>query len=248
MFDPVRQPAHYIEGRSIEPIDVIEDWELGFHLGNALKYITRAGRKDPATRRQDISKAIWYLERYQDMHAEEDQQAQDADELMAAKLQELQNEWDEGTRSEFRLELPLTTPGGLRSPQSRRADTMPACGCDPGCDVGCECCTDQEDIEFEAMGELAELGTVKFGSDEDVPFDGTDQIVTFEFEGGHGSFMKPKKDFSKFQEHEVVETYMEGDMILGLQKNGDVRILKHREDLYDQLPADTEPSWPVSDH
>lgn len=237
MFDPVRQPAHYIEGRSIEPIDVIEDWELGFHLGNALKYITRAGRKDPATRRQDISKAIWYLERYQDMHAEEDQQARDADELLASIESE----------HEFRLELPLTTPGGLRSPQSRRADTMPACG-NAWCDCGCDGCVEQEDIEFEAMGELAELGTVKFGSDEDVPFDGTDQIVTFEFEGGHGSFMKPKKDFSKFQEHEVVETYMEGDMILGLQKNGDVRILKHREDLYDQLPADTEPSWPVSDH
>ena len=66
MFDPVRKPSHYIEGRNIEPIDVIEDWELGFHLGNALKYISRAGRKDSAKTREDISKAIWYLERFQD--------------------------------------------------------------------------------------------------------------------------------------------------------------------------------------
>lgn len=61
-FDPVRKPSHYIAGRTIEPIDVIEDWALGYHLGNTLKYIARAGRKgDPV---EDIDKAIWYLTRY----------------------------------------------------------------------------------------------------------------------------------------------------------------------------------------
>ena len=64
--DLVRNPAHYTQGRKYEPIDVIEDWELSFHLGNALKYISRAGRKDPSKTREDISKAIWYLERFQD--------------------------------------------------------------------------------------------------------------------------------------------------------------------------------------
>jgi len=57
---PVNNPAHYTEGRSFEPIDVIEDWELGFHLGNALKYIARAGRKGDS-HKEDLSKAIWYL-------------------------------------------------------------------------------------------------------------------------------------------------------------------------------------------
>jgi len=60
--DAVNSPAHYCEGRSIEPLDVIEDWELGYHLGNALKYISRAGRKGNAA--QDIRKAIFYLSRY----------------------------------------------------------------------------------------------------------------------------------------------------------------------------------------
>ena len=42
----VNHPSHYAEGRKYEPIDVIEDWELGFNLGNTVKYISRAGRKD----------------------------------------------------------------------------------------------------------------------------------------------------------------------------------------------------------
>lgn len=64
MSDPekINHPPHYTAGRSIEPIDVIEDWNLGYHLGNALKYISRAGRKEEMT--TDILKAIWYLKRY----------------------------------------------------------------------------------------------------------------------------------------------------------------------------------------
>ena len=69
-YDPVNKPSHYTEGRELETIDVIEDWGLDFHLGNAVKYISRAGRKDPEKLNQDISKAIWYLERFQDMHAD----------------------------------------------------------------------------------------------------------------------------------------------------------------------------------
>lgn len=40
-------PSHYTD-LNPEPIEVIEEWNLGFHLGNALKYMARAGRKDPA--------------------------------------------------------------------------------------------------------------------------------------------------------------------------------------------------------
>lgn len=64
-WDSVNHPSHYCEGRTIEPISVIEDWELPYHLGNALKYISRAGRKDDAL--QDIEKAVWYLERYAEL-------------------------------------------------------------------------------------------------------------------------------------------------------------------------------------
>ena len=61
--DPVNHPSHYTDGK-IEVIDFIEDKKLGFHLGNAVKYIARAGKKDPAKTVEDLEKAIWYIKRY----------------------------------------------------------------------------------------------------------------------------------------------------------------------------------------
>jgi predicted DNA-binding transcriptional regulator AlpA len=62
--DIINNPPHYTEGREIEPISVIEDWQLEYHLGQALKYISRAGRKKGNNSlSQDLNKAIWYLER-----------------------------------------------------------------------------------------------------------------------------------------------------------------------------------------
>lgn len=56
----VDHPSHY-QGKRFEVIDIIEDYDLGFNLGNAIKYILRAGHKDAYE--QDLKKAIWYLER-----------------------------------------------------------------------------------------------------------------------------------------------------------------------------------------
>ena len=58
--EAVNHPAHYNQGK-FEVIDVIEDWNLGFNLGNCIKYIGRAGYKDDII--QDLKKALWYLER-----------------------------------------------------------------------------------------------------------------------------------------------------------------------------------------
>jgi len=60
--DPIN-PNHYKSKSGIESIDVIEAFELGFNLGNATKYILRAGKKDPAKTKEDLEKAIWYLNR-----------------------------------------------------------------------------------------------------------------------------------------------------------------------------------------
>ena len=60
--DPVNHPSHYTDGK-IEVIDFIEDKKLGFHLGNAVKYISRAGKKDPNKEIEDLEKAIWYIQR-----------------------------------------------------------------------------------------------------------------------------------------------------------------------------------------
>lgn len=58
--DTINHPPHYTHG-NIETIDVIEAWKLGFCLGNAIKYISRAGHKGEAL--QDLKKARWYLDR-----------------------------------------------------------------------------------------------------------------------------------------------------------------------------------------
>lgn len=60
MSDMVNHPPHY-KGNTLESIDVIEDFGLGFHLGNAVKYILRAGKKGDKV--EDLKKAIWYLQR-----------------------------------------------------------------------------------------------------------------------------------------------------------------------------------------
>lgn len=58
--EAVNHPSHYNAG-NLEVIDVIEDWNLGFSLGNAIKYIARAEHK--GTQIQDLKKAAWYLNR-----------------------------------------------------------------------------------------------------------------------------------------------------------------------------------------
>lgn len=62
MNDNVNHPAHYTDGK-IEVIDFIEDKKLNYHLGNAVKYISRAGKKDPDKYVEDLQKAVWYLQR-----------------------------------------------------------------------------------------------------------------------------------------------------------------------------------------
>ena len=63
MSDVVAHPAHYNQGK-IEVIEFIEDQKLSYHLGNAVKYISRAGKKDPAKEIEDLKKAAWYIKRH----------------------------------------------------------------------------------------------------------------------------------------------------------------------------------------
>jgi len=62
--DQVNHPAHYGGKDNLyEVIKVIEAWHLGFHLGNVVKYVSRAGKKDPEQMIEDLKKARWYLDR-----------------------------------------------------------------------------------------------------------------------------------------------------------------------------------------
>ncbi|MBP8762246.1 MAG: DUF3310 domain-containing protein [Acetoanaerobium sp.] len=64
MNEQVDHPKHYGgENNPYEAIKVIEAWDLDFCLGNAVKYISRAGKKEIDKTVQDLEKAKWYLER-----------------------------------------------------------------------------------------------------------------------------------------------------------------------------------------
>lgn len=68
LHDAVNHPLHYADSK-IEVIEYIEDKNLGFCLGNAVKYISRAGKKvdngmDAASKEiEDLKKAAWYINR-----------------------------------------------------------------------------------------------------------------------------------------------------------------------------------------
>lgn len=59
--DEIRHPSHYCFGK-YEPVKVIQDWGLSFCLGNVVKYLARAGRKDGNSKLQDLLKAKRYIE------------------------------------------------------------------------------------------------------------------------------------------------------------------------------------------
>ncbi|UBI10011.1 DUF3310 domain-containing protein [Corynebacterium coyleae] len=66
MADSVDHPDHYQTDSGLEAIDVIEAFfPDNFHLGNAFKYLARAGKKteDPV---EDLEKAVWYIQRFMD--------------------------------------------------------------------------------------------------------------------------------------------------------------------------------------
>lgn len=73
--DSVNNPKHYNTGK-IEVIDAIDDWGLGFSLGNAIKYLARAGKKDRSKTTEDLRKAVWYIkheiERIEKSNSEEE--------------------------------------------------------------------------------------------------------------------------------------------------------------------------------
>lgn len=59
-MDKINHPSWYTDGK-YETIDAIEGWKMDYHLGNAVKYLSRAGKKDSAL--DDLKKARWYVAR-----------------------------------------------------------------------------------------------------------------------------------------------------------------------------------------
>jgi len=63
MTDPIESPGHYTK-HAIQPLDVVDDWDLPYHLGCAIKYISRYRYKDDPI--GDLRKARQYMTFYID--------------------------------------------------------------------------------------------------------------------------------------------------------------------------------------
>jgi predicted O-methyltransferase YrrM len=65
--EQVNHPQHYGGSENdYEAIKVIDAWDLGFSLGNTVKYISRAGKKNKEKELEDLKKALWYLQHHID--------------------------------------------------------------------------------------------------------------------------------------------------------------------------------------
>ena len=64
VFGNIEEPIkpEYYNDTKITPFDVIDDWELNFYLGNAIKYIKRAGKKADNSKLQDLKKVREYID------------------------------------------------------------------------------------------------------------------------------------------------------------------------------------------
>jgi len=63
--EQVNHPQHYGgQDNPYEAIKVIDAWDLGFSLGNTVKYISRAGKKGKDKELEDLRKALWYLQHH----------------------------------------------------------------------------------------------------------------------------------------------------------------------------------------
>ena len=66
-LDNMFHPPHYGGEKTYEVIKVLEAWNIDFHLGSAIKYIYRSGKKNVKTEIKDLEKAKWYIQRKIDL-------------------------------------------------------------------------------------------------------------------------------------------------------------------------------------
>jgi hypothetical protein len=76
-YEKINRPQHYRisvgDGHPFDVIELIEALSLGFELGNALKYLVRAGRKPGVSEVEDLRKAAYYLTRRADQIQSDDE-------------------------------------------------------------------------------------------------------------------------------------------------------------------------------
>lgn len=196
--DSIHRPAHYAEGRIYEPIAVIEDWDLNYRLGNTVKYISRAGRKQNAL--EDLKKARWYLDREIDQLELNQEPPTDYEQVLTfyGQTQDEPIAWPEPDGSGFDT---LIDPDNLWG----AAQYVPF-------DATKDCVsfdtTDHDWNDFWAGWDESAGPTEVWLTDNEI-----EDILA-------------KKDLDHFDDNEVVSTIDKRGFILGVKKDGSTCVLK----------------------
>ena len=209
-FDPINKPSHYAEGRKYETIDVIEDWSLGYRLGNCVKYISRNGRKDPSKTVEDLKKAKWYLEReieslegsqgpysvtYEDVLQDHAACAVEGFEpLYEYGNNDVIDDW---TYSADELKLDFSSTGNVFLATEKDEHDF----------------WHNEDVPFDPFGT----------SDSDILWDPTSGPI--ELSDAEIYSIISKKDLKSFEDDEIVSTVHRRGLVIGVKKDGSTCLL-----------------------
>ena len=201
-FDPVNKPSHYAEGRQFETIEVIEDWKLSYRLGNCVKYISRAGRK--GDRKQDLEKALWYLQREIEAIDKPSQykpaEYEDVLEYYGQSI-DLDEAWGSEKETAYLNSIPgmrESILGGMATPSEELLS--------------------EQDLD-DAWGDFWEK-TPDYISGWD------DSLGPIEIEPEEIQERLAKKDLDQFEDDEIVSTIERRGMIIGFRKDGSSCLLK----------------------
>ena len=196
--DSIHRPAHYAEGRIYEPIAVIEDWDLNYRLGNTVKYISRAGRKQNAL--EDLKKARWYLDREIDQLELNQEPPTDYEQVLTfyGQTQDDSIAWPEPDGSGFDKLIDPDNLWGAAQPVPFDA-TEDCVSFDT---------TDHDWKDFWAGWDESVGPTEVWLSDSEI-----ENILA-------------KKDLDHFNDNEVVSTIDKRGFILGVKKDGSTCVLK----------------------
>ena len=183
-------PDHYKGDRKFEPIEVIEDWGLNYRLGNALKYISRNGRKPGEDAREGLKKAIWYLEReIQSQTSRPSYPAPDYDEVYEFFLEN---------------EVPFDATGSIDLWDDNVGPIEPIDGNGNNVYAG-----DYQGPLYAAHPQTKETAHLQFVGDAE--WDDSSDYAT----GYQG-----KRDEEFFEEDEIVRIFERRGLIIGVKKDG----------------------------
>jgi len=197
-------PSHYRGDRKFEPIEVIEDWDLNYRLGNAVKYISRNGRKPNEDPREGLKKAIWYLER--EIAALDGQQpySVEYEDVLDyyGQTQDLKEAWPSDFWKEGQFDMYVTGQDGIVGASGK--DTVP----------------------FDRDAEWAAEWDADWDWDDDFMWDPS--LGPIDLSKEEVESILAKKDLEQFQNDEIVSTIERRGLIIGVKRDGSTCLLNDR--------------------